>query len=90
MNSIDLLKGFVLGLLIALLGCYLYITLFTHFGFISGILAMKEQGHLGKIITLGTILDLIAFGILLQIDKELIARGVVLAVIITAIVTIFV
>jgi hypothetical protein len=90
MNRIDLLKGFVLGLLIALLGCYLYITLFTRFGFISGILAMKELGHLGKIITLGTILDLIAFGILLQIDKELIARGVVLAVIITAIVTIFV
>ncbi|MFH6972138.1 hypothetical protein [Flavobacterium petrolei] len=51
---------------------------------------MKSQGNLGKIITLGCILTLIAFGILLKMNKELMARGVVLAVIALAILTLFI
>ena len=51
---------------------------------------MKSQGHLGKIVTLGSILDLIAFGILLKMNKELMARGVVLAVIVLTIITLFI
>jgi hypothetical protein len=51
---------------------------------------MKSQGNLGKIITLGSILTLIAFGILLKMNKEMMARGVVLAVIALAIITIFI
>jgi hypothetical protein len=51
---------------------------------------MKSQGNLGKIITLGSILTLIAFGVLLKINKETMARGVVLAVIIMAILTMFI
>ena len=51
---------------------------------------MKSQGNLGKIITLGSILTLIAFGILLKMNKEMMARGVVLAVIALAILTLFI
>jgi hypothetical protein len=51
---------------------------------------MKSQGKLGKIITLGSILDLVAFAILLKLNKELMARGVVLAVIILTLVSLFV
>jgi hypothetical protein len=90
MNKIDLLLGFVIGLLTTLLGSYLYLTLFTEFDFLNGIRAMKSQGHLGKIITLGTLLDLILFGILLKLNKELMARGVVLSVIVLTIVTLFI
>jgi hypothetical protein len=50
---------------------------------------MKAEGKLGKLITLGAMLDLVAFGVLLKMNKDLMARGVVLAVIIIAIFTIF-
>lgn len=89
MNKIDLLIGFIIGIIASFLGMFLYITLITHNDFITGIQLMKNEGNLGKIVTLGSILDLIAFGILLKINKELMARGVVLAVIVLTIITIF-
>jgi hypothetical protein len=89
MNKTDILIGFVIGILGSLLGMFLYITIATDFGFISGIQIMKSQGNLGKIVTLGSILDLVAFAVLLKMNKELMARGVVLAVIMLTIVTLF-
>jgi hypothetical protein len=89
MNKIDILIGFVIGLVACFLGIFLFITFFTDFDFISGIQSMKSDGKLGKLITLGAILDLVAFGILLKMNKEIMARGVVLAVICIAIFTIF-
>jgi hypothetical protein len=89
MNKIDLLIGFAIGIVASLLGCFLFITFFTDFDFMSGIESMKSEGKLGKLITLGSILDLVAFGILLKMNKDLMARGVVLAVIIIAIITLF-
>ncbi|MFV8376431.1 hypothetical protein [Flavobacterium sp. LB1P71] len=90
MNKIDLLTGFVIGVLASILGSYLFITFFTEFDFINGISTMKSEGKLGKIITLGSILDLAAFGILLKLNKELMARGVILAVIIMTLVSLFI
>jgi len=90
MNKKDLLLGFVIGITTTLLGSYLFITFFTEFKFIAGIQIMKSQGNLGKLITLGSILTLIAFGILLKMNKEIMARGVVLAVIALAILTLFI
>ena len=89
MTKKDILIGFVIGILASVLGSYLFITLFTNFSFISGIQIMKSEGKLGKIMTLGSILDLIAFAILLKLNKEIMARGVVFAVIIIAIMTFF-
>ena len=88
MNKKDLLIGFIIGFAATLLGSF--ITLFTDFTFIAGIEIMKSQGNLGKIITLGSILTLIVFGVLLKINKEMMARGVVLSVIVLAILTLFI
>lgn len=90
MNKTDLLIGFAIGILGCFLGMFLYITVIVHTDFITGIQSMKNEGHLGKIVTLGSILDLIAFGILLKMNKELMARGVVLAVIALTITTLFI
>ncbi|MFV8343458.1 hypothetical protein ACNQGN_13735 [Flavobacterium sp. XS2P39] len=90
MNKIDLLTGFTIGILASILGSYLFITFFTDFDFIKGINAMKSEDKLGKIITLGSILDLVAFAILLKLNKELMARGVVLAVIVMTLVSLFI
>ena len=56
----------------------------------AGIAKVKATDNLGKIITLGAVLNLIAFFILLHYKKDLMARGVILATIILAILTIFV
>jgi hypothetical protein len=90
MNKKDVFLGFLIGFATTLLGSYLFITFFTEFKFIAGIQIMKSQGNLGKLITLGSILTLIAFGILLKMNKEMMARGVVLAVIALAILTLFI
>lgn len=90
MNKKELLLGFLIGFATTLLGSYIFITFFTQFRFIVGIQIMKSQGNLGKIITLGSILTLVAFGILLKMNKEMMARGVVLAVIALAILTLFI
>lgn len=89
MNKKDLLIGFIIGIITCFIGMFLYITIAMHTDFSTGIQTMKNEGHLGKIVTLGAILDLIAFGILLKMNKELMARGVVLAVILLTIVTLF-
>lgn len=90
MNKKDLFLGFILGFITTLLGSYIFITFFTDFTFTAGIQIMQSQGKLGKIITLGTILTLVTFGVLLKVNKETIARGVVLAVITMAFLTLFI
>ena len=89
MNKKDIIIGFVIGIIACVLGIFLFIAFCTDFEFMNGIRSMKSEGKLGKLITLGAILDLVAFGILLKMNKEFMARGVVLAVICIAILTIF-
>lgn len=90
MNKLDLLKGVLIGILASVLGTFIFIQLFTGFDFITGIQSMKTEGKLGKLITLGSILDLITFAVLLKLNKDLMARGVVLAVILITILTLFI
>lgn len=90
MNKRELVYGFLIGILVSIIGSYVFVTCFTDFDFITGVTIMKSEGKLGKLITLGSVLDLIAFALLLRLNKELMARGVVLAVIVIAILTLFV
>ncbi len=83
----EILIGFLIGIFTALLGSYLFITFFTTFDISAGFQMIREQGYMGKIITLGTLLDLAVFAVLLKRNKELMARGVILAVIVLAIST---
>lgn len=90
MNKIDLLIGVVIGFITTFLGIYIFLEFFTDFGFAIGINGLKARGILGKVITLGAILNIIAFFILLKFNKELMARGVVLATILLTIITLLV
>jgi H+/gluconate symporter-like permease len=89
MKKTDLLIGFLIGIVASLFGTYLFVLLFTKFNLYSDYHLIKQEGILGKIITLGAIFNFVAFFILLSLKKELMARGVVLATIILAIITIF-
>jgi len=90
MNKKDILLGFIIGIFTSLLGSYMFITFFTKFDISSGIQTIKENGYLGKVITLGTTLDLAVFAILLKKDKEYMASGIILAVIVLAISTLLI
>ena len=90
MKKTDLLIGTIIGFIATFLGVYLYLQFFMHYDFSNGISGLKSQDILGKVITLGAILNIIAFFILLKMDKELMARGVVLATILLTILTLFV
>jgi hypothetical protein len=89
MHKKDLIIGFLIGILASVLGCFIFISFFTGYEFVNGIQALKSEGKLGKLITLGSILDLVVFAVLLKMNKEFMARGVVLAVIAIAIFTLF-
>ncbi len=89
MRKIDLFIGFFIGIATTLLGTILFLKLFTEVQTINDFHIVREQGILGKVITLGAILNIIIFFILLKKNRELMARGVVLATIILAILTVF-
>ncbi|WP_309613440.1 hypothetical protein [Flavobacterium sp.] len=90
MNKKDIFIGFIIGIFIALLGSFLFIKLFTDFEISTGIKTIKQYGYLGKVIALGTTLDLIVFTVFLKTNKEFMARGVIFAVIVLAISTLFI
>lgn len=90
MNKKDLLIGFIIGIFTALLGSYLFVTFFTRFDISTGIQTIKQQGYMGKVITIGTVLDLAVFWLLLNRNEEMKARGIILAVIVLAISTLFI
>ncbi len=86
----DLIIGFFLGLLATVLGCYLFLKFYTQYEFLEGINAIKHEGYLGKLIALSAVLNILIFFLLLKLNKEIMARGVVMATIILTIITMFV
>lgn len=89
MKKIDLFYGVLIGIVAASIGVYLFLTFFTNYETLEGFRILKAQGQLGKLIALGAILNLVAFFLLLKFNKELMARGVVLATLLLTIITIF-
>jgi hypothetical protein len=90
MRKIDLLIGALIAIITTVIGSFLFITLKTKYSFVDGVLELKSQGILGKIITLGAVLNILIFFVLLKLNKEMMARGIVLGVIVLAIITFFV
>jgi hypothetical protein len=90
MKKTDLIIGLLIGLLTAMLGSFLYLIIFTNFNSINDLQIIKQQGILGKVITLGTILNIVVFFILLQKKKEMMARGIVLSMIVLTLFTLFI
>lgn len=87
MRKIDLLIGVLIGIAACFLGVFIFIMTFTDYGFVEGINAMRAQDSFGKLVTLGAILNLIVFFVLLKFNKDLMARGVILSLILLAIFT---
>jgi hypothetical protein len=86
MKKSDLFIGFIIGILAASAGAFLFLLSFTKFQYLKFVIL--EPGIMGKVITLGAIINILIFFYLLKKDKELMARGIVLATIILALATV--
>lgn len=87
MSKIKLFYGLLIGIISTAIGTALIIEIFTEYSFIEGLKFSSLNGTIGKIITLGAILNIIIFLTLLKFKQDLMARGVVLATIIMAVMT---
>ena len=86
----DLIIGCIIGIISAIIGSFIFMRFFTKYNFVEGIISLRQAGHLGQLITLGAILNIIIFFIFLKLNKEIMARGIVFATIILTIITLFV
>jgi hypothetical protein len=89
MDKKDLIIGFAIGVISTVVGTYLFLIWKTDFSTFNDLKMIKQEGILGKVMTLGAVLNIFVFFVLLQNKKELMARGVVLATIVLAIATMF-
>jgi hypothetical protein len=90
MNKKDFFIGILIGIIAAAIGMYGFLLIFTDFSQTLNLNFLIEQNLFGKVITLGTILNVIIFLLLMRLKKDLMARGVLMATILLAIFTIFV
>jgi len=85
----ELAIGLAVGLIANTLGTLLYVLLFSDLGIVDTFRAATEQGHLGSLLALGAILNLLAFFGFLKIRRDQRAKGVLIATILTAMVILF-
>lgn len=86
----ELLLGILFGLASSFLGTLLYVNLFTNFSLLRDYILLDQNGLLGKVITLGTILSVATFLFFFYKKKDSIAKGVIIAIIILMIFTFFI
>ncbi|MDC6385007.1 hypothetical protein D2V93_14505 [Flagellimonas taeanensis] len=85
-NNKEILIGFIVGIIANTFGTLLYILMFSDLGIVDTFNAAVAQGHIGSLLALGAILNLIAFFGFLRIKRDFRARGVMLATLVTALV----
>ena len=85
-NRKEIIIGFIVGIIANTFGTLLYILLFSDLGITTTCNAAVEQGHIGSLLALGAILNLVAFFGFLRIKRDQRAKGVMLATLVTALV----
>ncbi len=88
MNKKDIFIGILIGIIANAIGLFLAATLLGKGDdFLTVIKAANEEGFLGKLVSLGAILNLIAFFVFIKKKQDNRAKGVLLATIFIAIFT---
>jgi hypothetical protein len=85
----EILIGFVVGLIANAIGTLLYIMLFSDYGITETFNVAIEQGHIGSLLALGAILNLVAFFAFLRLRRDQRAKGVLMATLLTALVILY-
>jgi len=90
MEKRDFFIGVFIGLLVTFIGCFLFLELFTNVGFSKAFQHIKSDGNLGKVITLGALLNVAVVFFLFKKNKDMMAKGVILSIFILTIYTVFI
>lgn len=85
-NKKEIIIGFIVGLIANTFGTLLYILLFSDLSVGETINAAISQGHIGSLLALGAVLNLVAFFAFLRIKRDQRAKGVMLATLVTALI----
>jgi len=85
----EVLIGLAVGLIANTFGTLLYIIIFSDFGIRATFEAAVSQGHVGSLLALGAVLNLIAFFVFLRLKRDHRARGVMIATLITALIILY-
>lgn len=85
----EVIIGFIVGIIANTLGTLAYILLFSSLGIVETFEAAVEQEHIGSLLALGAILNLVAFFGFLRLKRDYRARGVMIATLLTAMVILY-
>ncbi len=85
----EVIIGFLVGIIANAIGTLLYILLFSEFSILETYHAAVEQGHIGSLLALGAILNLVAFFGFLKLKRNERAKGVLIATMFTAFVILY-
>ena len=88
-NKKEIAIGFVVGIIANTIGTLLYILLFSDMGIQETIDAAIQQDHMGSLLALGAILNLVAFFGFLKLRRDHRARGVLIATLLTALIILY-
>lgn len=81
--------GFLVGIIANTIGTLLYILIFSDLSISETYKAAVAQEHVGSLLALGAVLNLIAFFGFLQLKRDNRAKGVLLATILTAFIILY-
>ena len=81
----DIITGAIVGLIANALGVYLYVSMFSAEPFMTTIKKSMSEGYFGKVVTLGAILNLVAFFLFIKRKQDYKARGVLMITVIIAV-----
>ncbi|TDT43801.1 hypothetical protein CLV90_2924 [Maribacter spongiicola] len=85
----EILIGFIVGIIANAIGTLLYILIFSDLSITETYKAAVRQEHVGSLLALGAILNLVAFFGFLKIKRDTRAKGVLIATILTAFVILY-
>lgn len=88
-RSKEIAIGFIVGIIANTIGTLLYILLFSDMGIVETYEAAVAQEHVGSLLALGAILNLIAFFGFLKLRRDERAKGVLMATVLTALVILY-
>ena len=90
MQKFDLFIGLFLGLIVTLIGTFLFVKIFTSYEYFYAFTVMKNSSNLSKLLSLGAVLNILLVFLLFYKNKDEIAKGVVLSVILLFVITFFI
>lgn len=80
----EIFTGIAVGLIANVFGILLYLFMFSDYGIEESLRIARQQGHLGSVIALGALLNILAFFGFLKIKRDHRAKGVLIATLISA------